>query len=503
MRILLVYPVPPRQQWPVGSFLSRWVPTGLAYIGAGLKRAGHEVCVHLREQALADRGFDWDAADLALRELLREFQPDMVGLSVLTPSVAEAQQIGRMAKDECGEHVLVAAGGVHPTAVPEQTLEDCPAVDVAVVGEGEHTMVALAERGPAASVRGLVFRENAGYTHTPPRPPETDLDRLGPPAYELFDMDYHTHPTRWLIRWLFFRVTNVLTSRGCPNRCRFCAGHLVAGLGVRYHSVEYVIEQIQNLVDRFGVEAIHFDDDTLGTDRDRLVRLCEELQICGLHRHIKWDGCLRVDQAEPELLEQMKAAGCIQVEYGFETGSDRMLRRLGKNSSVELNRRAARLTREAGLRIFADIMVGLPGETEEDFRATMRFMRWARPEVITVSRLCPLPGTPIYDNLPDEVRRSLPWGEYAYDRIADRVNLTAMSDERYEELYREFDKYFVKPKMTHDLLRDTGQERREIRRNLRGRLTRFCVLHPLRALRVPWRFKASLSGGSRRPWPRR
>ncbi len=459
---------------------------GLAYVGAALQRSGHEVRVHLREKELARREFNWDAADAALRDVLQDFQPEMMGLSVLTPAVAEAEQIARLAKEVCGEHVLVAAGGVHPTAVPEQTLDECPSVDVAVVGEGEHTVVELAERGPESSVRGLVLRENGSCTRTPPRPPEPDLDRLGHPAYNLFDMDYHLHPTRWLLRWRFFRATNLLTSRGCPNRCRFCAGHLVAGLGVRYHSVEHVIEQIQHVVDRFGVEAIHFDDDTLGADRQRLLELCEALRRRDLHRRIKWDGCLRVDQAEPELLDRMKQAGCIQVEYGFETGSDRLLRALGKNSTVELNRRAVRLTREAGLRIFADIMVGLPGETERDFRATMNFLRWARPEVISVSRLCPLPGTPIYNDLPDEVKQSLPWGEYAYDRVAGRVNLTAMSDERYGQIYREFDKYFVKPKMAHDLLRDTPRERREIRRNLRRRLLRFCVLHPLRALRVPW-----------------
>ena len=94
----------------------------------------------------------------------------------------------------------------------------------------------------------------------------------------------------------------------------------------------------------------------------------------------------------------MKAAGCIQIEYGFESGSTESLRRLGKQTDIELNRRAVELTRRAGLRIFADIMVGLPGETVADFEATVKFLRWARPEIISAARLCPLPGTPIYKN---------------------------------------------------------------------------------------------------------
>jgi len=210
------------------------------------------------------------------------------------------------------------------------------------------------------------------------------------------------------------------------------------GRGVRFHSVDYVIEQVLRVVERYGIQAIHFEDDSLGADRARLLELCEAMRRRGLHKRIVWDACLRVDQVDGEQLAQMKSAGCIQVEYGFESGSDAVLRRLGKNATVEQNRRAVRLSREEGLRVYADIMVGLPGETEADMRATMQFMRWARPEVLSVSRLCPLPGTPVYAKLPEEAREGIDWGEYSYDQIAERFNLTAMPDERYSALYHEW-----------------------------------------------------------------
>jgi radical SAM superfamily enzyme YgiQ (UPF0313 family) len=139
------------------------------------------------------------------------------------------------------------------------------------------------------------------------------------------------------------------------------------------------------------------------------------------------------------------------------------------------------------LRIFADIMVGLPGETEEDFDATVRFLRRARPEIISAARLCPLPGTPIYKNLDPAARDRLDWADFSYpDNQVNPVNLTAMPDRQINELYRKFQKYFIRPQMTWALLRDTpaagGRERWPLRKNL----ARFALRHPLKAMQVPW-----------------
>ena len=487
MRVLLVYPASPRTTWPQGAFRSKWVPTGLAYIATALRRAGHRVAVHVCEAVLDKNGFDWSAADAEWRGLLQEFRPEMVGLSLVTPGVPEAGALAATAKEIGGSQVLVVAGGPHATALPERLLEECPAVDVAVVGEGERTLVELADRGPSASVQGIVWRAGGSPVRTAARPLVHDLDSLGPPAYDLFDMAYFTQPSRWLVRWLPLAATNIRTSRGCSNRCRFCAGHLVSGLGGRFHSVPYIVEQVRRAVDEWGVEAIHFEDDTLGMDRGRLLALCDALGRSGLHRRVRWDGCLRVDQVDGELLAAMKSAGCIQVEFGFESGSDASLERLGKHASVELNRRAVRLTREAGLRIFADIMVGLPGETEADLRQTVRFIRWARPEVLVTARLYPLPGTAIYDALPQATRDLLSWDGYAYlDKPGMPVNLTAMADDEFEQWYRRFRKYLVSPQMTRALLRDTPREKKEVRRGLQRSLRRFIVRHPIRAARLPW-----------------
>ena len=487
MNVLLVYPAPPSSAWPKGAFRSRWIPSGLACIATVLRRGGHQVKIHLCEETLELNQYNRVAARAALQAQMREFHPELVGLSLVTSGVPEGAIVAEDAKTLLGPQTLVVAGGPHPTALPEELLTSCPAIDAAVIGEGELTLLELADHGISPSVNGVVLRRDGTLVRTLPRAAVKDIDSLGPPAYDLFNLKHFTEPSRWLIRFLKLPATNLRTSRGCTHRCSFCAGHLVSGVNVRHHSIEYVLDQMRRAVTELGVSAIRFEDDTVGADRGRLLELCAAIQRAGLHKKIKWEACLRVNQASADVLAEMKAAGCIQVEYGFESGSTESLRRLGKQTDIELNRRAVELTRRAGLRIFADIMVGLPGETAADFEATVKFLRQARPEIISAARLCPLPGTPIYKNLDPAVRARLDWADFSYpDSQVNPVNLTAMPDRQINELYRKFQKYFIRPQMSWALLRDTSAAERHERLPLRRNLARFVLRHPLKAMQVAW-----------------
>jgi anaerobic magnesium-protoporphyrin IX monomethyl ester cyclase len=488
MKVLLIYPAPPKKYWPRGSFRSHWLPSGLSALAGVLLRAGHDVRVHIREEQLARNGFDWSATDAQTRQLIQDYQPEMVGFSMVSPAVAETAWLSQMVKDMLGSHVITVAGGPHPTAIPEQTLTDCPALDAVAIGEADETILDLANLGLCQTTPGLVVRCDDKFVTTPPRQAIADLDSLPAVPYQLFGMDYYTQPSRWLIRWINLSVANIRTSRGCTNRCRFCAGHLVSGVGVRFRSIESVLDQIQYVVSKFAVQGIHFEDDTVGANAERLMGLCDGLSRRGLNKKIVWDCCLRVDQAQLPLLRAMKQAGCIQIEYGFESGSDESLARLGKGVTVDMNRRAVELTRQAGLRVFADIMVGLPGETSRDFKATVDFLRFARPDVISTGQLCPLPGTPIFDALSDAIRKGIDWGGYSYlDKPPCDINLSAMSDAEFATLYRRFQKYIVQPATTWAFLKDTQPENRKDRLALRKTLLRFILKHPLRSLAVPWR----------------
>ena len=485
MKVLLIHLVPPRSVWPRGLFRSYWVPTGVAFLAGVLQRAGHDVRLLCREEQLIKHKLDWQQADAELVKLVQEFGPEMIGLSVVTPAMPEAARLAALCRQALGRPVLIVAGGPHPTALPEQTLAEVPAIDAVIVGEGELTLRDLADRGLRDSIEGLVFRQDGQFVTTPPRAPVRNLDSLGAPAYNLLDLQHYASVNRWMIRFLPLRVTNIRTSRGCSHRCDFCGGHLVAGLGLRLHSLDYVMDQVRHAVDVMGVQAVHFEDDTLAANPQRLMELCERICRAGLHKRLQWDCCMRVDQARRDLLVQMKGSGCIQVEFGFESGSDDRLRALGKSASTELNRRAVSLAREAGLRVFADIMVGLPGETRADLKATLAFLRWAKPEILSAVRLCPLPGTKVYTDLSDEKRRKLTWEGFTYfDPPGFACNLTAMSDRAFERFYRSFSRHFVKPLTSKALLRDTPLDDTAERRRLTLRLRNFALRHPIHAMRL-------------------
>ncbi len=486
MNILLIQPTPPPETWPRGLFRPHWIPLGIAHIAADLQRAGHTVRVDVRETTLEQNGEDFPRADAELLETLRTFKPEIVGFTATTPLVPEAYRLATLTRETLGENVILIIGGPHATALPEQTLRECAALDAAGIGEGEQTMVELADSGLSRDIAGLAIRDGDEILRTPKRAFQREPDLIAPPAWDLFDMDYHTSASPWMVRWLNLRTINLRTSRGCPNVCTFCAGHLTAGPGVRYHSTDYVADQIRRAIDSWQIEAILFDDETLASNEEHLMTLCERFRSEGWNKTIQWGACLRVDQAKPNLLAAMRSAGCVQIEYGLESGSDAMLQSLSKHSSVEQNRRAVKLTREAGLRVFGNFMFGLPGETKADFEKTLKFIRQTRCDVVSPAILNPLPGTPIYTNLSEEVKASIRWEDYAYaDRPGFEVNLSSMDDDEFFALYYRTQKYFLGPLIAKQILRDAAGAKTPYTPSLKKRLRRFASRHPLRAMRLP------------------
>jgi radical SAM superfamily enzyme YgiQ (UPF0313 family) len=177
------------------------------------------------------------------------------------------------------------------------------------------------------------------------------------------------------------------------------------------------------------------------------------------------------------------------VEYGIETGSEKMLTAIGKKSTLDLNRRAVEITRKAGLRIFADIMLGLPGETEKDWDETVGFLRWAKPDIIRAGLLCPLPGTALFNQLPPDVRDSIRWEGYTYmDTLELGLIMSSLPKEEVRSRFRNLNKYFLGPHVAWGVLRDSNPTERELRRALWKKIISFALRHPVRAARLPNRW---------------
>ncbi|HEO72342.1 MAG TPA: B12-binding domain-containing radical SAM protein, partial [Candidatus Hydrogenedentes bacterium] len=268
--------------------------------------------------------------------------------------------------------------------------------DCVMRGEAESALPELLESG---RIEGVIDAE-----------PPMDLDALPMPARERLDLDFYASSGEELAG-LSYRTLGVITSRGCPFHCTFCANSKRA-TALRFHSPERVIEEIRYLVERHDIESIAFYDELMATDAKRFQAICERLIDTGLNR-LRWECQVHPRTVRRELLPLMKEAGCVQVALGFESGSQAMLNRIRKNTTVEKNIEAARLVREAGLRLRGCFLFGIPGETREDVAATRRFIKEARIDFASMHFLTPYPGTALFDGLAARIEaRAIPWDKF-------------------------------------------------------------------------------------------
>jgi radical SAM superfamily enzyme YgiQ (UPF0313 family) len=361
---------------------------GLLMLGAVLRKAGHRV-----------RIIDASAQGLGYEQTLeqaKKFQPDVIALTAVTPSIIKTMKLATMIKDVYPS-VPVIIGGPHFTAVPEQTLLDYPVFDYGVVGEGENTIVelieALSANRPPLNIRGVAFRENGKVTFTPPRLPIKALDSLPFPAWDLLD----GFPSRYrpaLFKYKKLPSTHIVSARGCPNKCIFCDTS-VFSRQIRFHSAEYVLEMIGYLVNDFGIKEIIFEDDQYLINKKRVGKICEG--ILKAKWDISWCCSGRVNSVnDPELLNLMKRSGCWQISYGIESGNQKILDFAKKAITIDQIKKAIRLTHKAGILSKGYFIFGLPYETEQTMKNTIRFAKRIPLDDMSVFILTPFPGSEMY-----------------------------------------------------------------------------------------------------------
>ncbi len=353
-------------------------PLGLAYLAGALRSQGRPVEI-LDAYAL---GWSWRR----FRDELARRRPDVLGLSAMTPVADVAERAARVARPYAGRIVL---GGPHPTAVEHAALAACPELDHAVSGEGEGVIgpyldwVAAGEPGPPPP--GVIAR---GHPLVPGTPPE--------------DLDTQPWPARDLLPWRRYRYlvatrpgfATMITSRGCPFRCSFC-DKSVSGSRWRARSADSVADELAHLVRDLGVGFVNFYDDNFTLHRRRVLAICEAILARDLD--LEWKCEARVDGVEPEMLGQMRRAGARVVAYGVESANPSTLKLLRKDVTIEKVRRAFALTREAGLRSMAYIILGAPGETPADVRRTLDFVQEIGADYVQFSTLTAFPGTPLFE----------------------------------------------------------------------------------------------------------
>ncbi len=403
MRVLLVNPPFMRTR----GIAHAYFPLSLGYVGAALRRAGHEIAIYNGESApegelrtppagaellkshqgyievLGDRSH---AIWQELRSVLTDVDPDVVGINVMSCKFDSAHAVTEIARQQLAG-VKVVWGGPHPTAMAQECLLRGGA-DYVIPREGEVAAVKLIEHIAGS----LPFNKANGavrWNHH-----QGTLDHAGPVQYQE-DLDAMPFPARDALIFPERRANRalgaVITSRGCPYDCTFCDSKVVWTRRVRNRSPENVVAEVREAYERFGQRFFNFVDDTFTLNKQRVSKICQALGEASMP--INWTCTTRCDAINPEMLRQMTAAGCSVVTIGIESGSDRLLKEMKKGITVADVLRAAEMLDAAGLDWHAFFMIGMPRENREDIAATRRLIGQISPGRIELSVFTPYPGT--------------------------------------------------------------------------------------------------------------
>ncbi len=383
MKVLLVNP--PRRVFSGSSSLEAGLPLGLLYVAAVLDKAGVAVEVldtlancapPRRERDSFQYGMDWGQ----IQAEIRRRQPDIVGIgNPFSSQIDNAVEVARIVKD-IDPRIPTVIGGPHASIQYSSLLQENPCVDVAVRGEGEYAMLKLVQayqerKGNLEGISGIAYRNKGNVVVNPAPELIAPLDQLPFPAYHLVEMESYLRPKRVRYRTSKFRPEiPFITSRGCPFDCIFCSVNIHMGRRWREHSAEYVVNHLEHVVRRYGVEQIHFEDDNMTLDMDRFDQILKGVQ----ERRIKfgWDASngVRADRLNISLLKKMKECGCTDIHIGVESGDQWVLDNVvKKNLKLENVVKTASMAKEARLRVTAFYIIGFPGEKKENMQRTVDF----------------------------------------------------------------------------------------------------------------------------------
>ncbi|MEC8956959.1 MAG: radical SAM protein, partial [Nitrospinota bacterium] len=346
-----------------------------------------------------------------LSRRVKEIQPDMVAMSIMTFNLLDALHTARILKKD-HPHLKVCLGGPHVNLYPKETLHQ-PEIDYVVFGEGEkiffHLIQALESGDTLKSIKGLGWKENSEEHINPAETELLDLNELPFPARHLVDVSSYKHIIGEGRQFFTIQAT-----RGCPAACSFCD---IRKTKFRVRSPESVVNEIEQLVE-MGVDDLFFVDDTITIDKKNILEICDLIIKRNIKIHFKISA--RVDTINKEVIAALKKAGCYRIHYGIESASPKHLKYLQKGQTPEKIERACKMTRDAGVGFFAYMMIGIPHETKEEMFETVDFAKKLKPDYAQFSICTPYPKVELYYQMLQEgIVPEDYWQEFAENPSAD------------------------------------------------------------------------------------
>ena len=383
-RILLIYPPSPvmnredRCQQPTKDLIviPPLPPTDLMYLAAIAEREGLEAKIKDYSQSGN------------LEQDLREFKPDYLVVNIATPSLEHDLDAIRKAKEINPEIITIAKGAAFLT-LGEKILAEHEFLDFGILGEAEETLKEILEEQEKTRILGIYYKENGNVKFTGNRAFIEDLDSLPFPARHLVDNSIYRRPDNNKVQ------ATIKVERGCPFHCFFCLATPVSGAKVRRRSVENIVAEIRECVEKYNIRNFLFWSDIFNLDKKWTMDLCQAIINSGLK--ITWSANTRADTADLEMAKMMYKSGCRLVSIGVESGSQEMLEKMGKNITLNDVRRTVKVFKQAKIRIYNYFVIGLPWETEETVEETIKFAIELNSDFISFYTATPLPGSRFYD----------------------------------------------------------------------------------------------------------
>src|SRR3990167_1330451 len=365
-------------------------PIGILHLAAICREYGYKVFL-LDAHA---EGFDIPK----IMRRIEEFDPHIVCLTAMTIMIDASAEIAKVIKERF-PRIITMIGGVHITAEPLKTLEKYPQFDYGVVGEGELVLLDFLNSLNCgignSSVQSLVWRNGDKIIVNSRRNFYKDLDDFPFPAFDLVGDKLFSHYRLSVFGTKHFRSIGLVTSRGCTGMCTFCDLGVV-GRGYRIMTADYLITHLKELNARYDVNDLLFYDDMFTGNRKRLETFCNAMIEAGTP--FTWSCCSRVDFVQYlDILELMRKAGCHTIEFGVESGCQRILDSMRKNVTKEKIAHVINMTTKAGIVTKANFILGHLGETHDSIMETISFARSLNVTYVQHTHLVPLPGSEIYE----------------------------------------------------------------------------------------------------------
>jgi len=431
--VLATPPFSLKENFGLLDFVGQYgLPINLLYLAASLEKAGISTRV-------ADLSYETMSTEECAGHIV-SMDPECVAISVHFTFLAHRSLKLASAIKKLNPRLKIVAGGVHFTALPEETMRECRDIDVGMRGEAEETIVDVVrcfrQNGDLKSIRGVIVREGDHLSITDARGLIGDVNTLPFPLFDKVDLSRYAPA---LYKEKSKATLPIMTSRGCPFACSFC-DRTVLGSRVRFYDIGYLADMITMLFEKFNISCFDLVDENICVTRERFNDICRLFKNRFSGYGIKWGCSMRADSVDADTGKALYDAGCRTVSFGIESGSQKMLDIYNKKLDLKKLPEKCRIITNAGISLAGSFIIGGPGEDEASIAETVDLVRKISLDYMFLWYFIPLPGSPIYKGI--EAKGSLV-GDYS-NRTGHHISFIpkALTRERlaagYKSVYRAF-----------------------------------------------------------------